>query len=146
DPTFLRHDGRLWLFANDAREGSNVLRLWSADGLFGRFTQHPASPLRISPRGARMGGDILASGGKLLRIGQDFTRDYGDGLVVFAIDALDEQSYRESEVAAFRLNGRHGPHTFNLAPDGQRVLFDWYTNAFTPLAGIRRALAKLRRS
>jgi hypothetical protein len=151
DPTFLHHHGRLYLFANDAREGSNVLRLWSADGLFGRFTQHPASPLRISPRGSRMGGDILRSDGRLLRIGQDFTRDYGDGLVVFSIDALDAQSYRESEVAEFRLGGLHvsgrkGPHTFNLAPDGSRLLFDWYTNAFTPLAGIRRALAKLRPS
>ncbi|MEP7221520.1 MAG: hypothetical protein ABI673_02505 [Novosphingobium sp.] len=151
DPTFLRHDGRLYLFANDAREGSNVLRLWSADGLAARFTQHPASPLRISPRGARMGGEFLArndgaANGRILRIGQDFTRDYGDGLVVFAIDALDEQSYRESEVAAFRLGRRHGPHTFNLSPDGSRLLFDWYTNGFTPLAGVRRALARLRRN
>ncbi len=146
DPTFLRHQGKLYLFANVAAEGSNVLRLWVADGLFARFAQHPASPLRISPRGSRMGGNLVQADGQLLRIGQDFTRDYGDGLVIFAIDELTPQSYREHEVASFRLADRSGPHTFNIAPDGTRVVIDWYRNRFTPLAGLRRLRARLRRN
>lgn len=145
DPTFLRHDERLYLFANIASEGSNVLRLWSADGLFARYTEHPASPVRISPRGSRMGGTFLQADDRTLRIGQDFTRDYGDGLVVFAIDALTPDSYLEREVGAFRFADRKGPHTFNLALDGSRVLFDWYRDGFTPLAGFRRLKARLRR-
>lgn len=146
DPTFLSRDGRLYLFANVAVEGSNVLRLWSAEGLFARFTQHPASPIRISPRGSRMGGALLQADGQTLRIGQDFTREYGDGLIAFAIDALTPESYQERELGTFRLTDRKGPHTFNLAPDGKTVLFDWYRNGFTPLAGIRRAMARLRRA
>ncbi|MDP3674466.1 MAG: hypothetical protein Q8R44_05155 [Novosphingobium sp.] len=145
DPTFLRHEGRLYLFANIAAEGSNVLRLWSADGLFVRFTEHPASPVRISPRGSRMGGAFLQAGERTLRIGQDFTRDYGDGLVVFAIDVLSADSYREHEVGAFRFADRKGPHSFNLAPDGGSVVFDWYRDGFTPLAGFRRLNARLSR-
>jgi hypothetical protein len=146
DPTFLHHQGKLYLFANVAAEGSNVLRLWQADGLFSRFAEHPASPLRISPRGSRMGGNLVQTDGQLLRIGQDFTRDYGDGLVIFAIDELTPQTYREHEVASFRLADRSGPHTFNIAPDGTRVVIDWYCNRFTPLAGLRRLRARLRRN
>ncbi len=144
DPTFLRHDGRLYLFANDAALGSGVLKLWSSDSLFGRFAEHPASPLRISPRGSRMGGDILSADGKLLRIGQDFTRDYGNGLIAFAIDELTPDSYRESEAGTLSLHDRKGPHSFNLSADGTTVLFDWYRDAFTPVAGIKRAIARLR--
>lgn len=145
DPTFVRHDGGLYLFGNVASEGSNVLRLWSAAGLFARFTEHPASPVRISPRGSRMGGDILHDGTRMIRIGQDFSRDYGDGLIAFAIDSLTPHSYRETEIGAFRLTDRKGPHTFNLSPDGKRILFDWYRDGFSPFAGVRRILARLRR-
>ena len=145
DPTFVRHDGSLYLFGNVASEGSNVLRLWHSAGLFARFTEHPASPVRISPRGSRMGGDILHDGTRMIRIGQDFSRDYGDGLIAFAIDSLSPHSYRETEIGAFRLTDRKGPHTFNLSPDGSRILFDWYLDGFSPFAGVRRVLARLRR-
>lgn len=147
DPTFLHHDGQLYLFANDAASGSGVLRLWSASGLSATFTEHPASPLRISPRGSRMGGNLMASGSgsQLIRLGQDGSRDYGDGLIAFAIDELTPRSYREREIGALRFSDRKGPHTFNLAPGGRAVVFDWYRVAFTPLAGIRRLAARLAR-
>jgi len=145
DPTLIRHEGRLYLFGNVSSEGSSVLRLWHADGLFDRFTQHPASPVRISPRGSRMGGNLLRNDASLVRIGQDFSRDYGDGLIAFAVDSLTPHSYREREIGAFRLSDRKGPHTFNLSPDGTRILFDWYRDRLSPLAGVRRAMARLRR-
>ena len=122
-----------------------MLRLWCADGLFARFTEHPASPVRISPRGSRMGGEALHDGARMIRIGQDFSRDYGDGLIAFAIDSLTPHSYRETEIGAFRLTDRKGPHTFNLSPDGSRILFDWYRDGFSPFAGLRRIMARLRR-
>ena len=145
DPTFLHHEGRLYLFANDPRWGSGVLRLWSAASLVDRFIEHPASPLRISPRGSRMGGPVLSSGGELLRIGQDFTRGYGNGLIAFTIDELTAASYRESEAGSFRFDDRKGPHSFDVAPDGTAVVFDWYRDRFTLMAGIRRVLGRLRR-
>ena len=81
----------------------------------------------------------------MIRIGQDFSRDYGDGLIAFAIDSLTPHSYRETEIGAFRLTDRKGPHTFNLSPDGSRILFDWYRDGFSPFAGLRRMMARLRR-
>ena len=143
DPTFLRHNGKLWLFGNRKTEGSNVLRLWSADSLFGRFTEHPQSPIRISPNGGRMGGNCLTNDSKLYRFGQNFEVDYGDGISVFEIETLDTEHYAELYVGGLRFTGVKGPHSFNLSNDHKKVVFDWYSDRYTPLAGIRRLRSRL---
>jgi len=136
DPTLLDHDGRIFLFANIAEEGSGVLRLWHAPSLFDRFEEHPASPLLISPAGSRMAGAIVRAGGSLLRFGQDFRGEYGDGLIVFRIAELNVSAYRETQVRALRLEGVKGPHTMNF--QGGSAAFDWYRDRFSLLAGVRR--------
>jgi hypothetical protein len=143
DPTFLSHNGKLWLFGNRKTEGSNVLRLWSANSLFGRFTEHPQSPIRISPNGGRMGGNCLANDGKLYRLGQNFEVDYGDGISVFEIATLDTEQYAERQVGGLRFTGVKGPHSFNLSNDHKKVVFDWYSDRYTPMAGIRRLRSRL---
>jgi hypothetical protein len=143
DPTFLRHNGKLWLFGNRKAEGSSVLRLWSADSLFGRFTEHPQSPIRISPNGGRMGGNCLSKDGKLYRLGQNFEVDYGDGISVFEIETLDTDQYAERHVGGLRFTGVKGPHSFNLSNDHKKVVFDWYSDRYTPMAGIRRLRSRL---
>lgn len=144
DPTFVRHDGRLWLFANRKEEGSNVLRLWSADSLFGRFTEHPQSPVRISPNGGRMAGNLLEQEGRLYRLGQNFETDYGDGVSVFEIETLDAANYSEKLIGGLRFTGAKGPHTFNLSPDATKITFDWYADRYTPMAGVRRLRSRLK--
>jgi hypothetical protein len=143
DPTFVRHGGKLWLFANRKAEGSNILRLWSAESLFGRFTEHPQSPIRISPNGGRMAGNFLKKGGKLYRLGQNFETDYGDGISVFEIETLNSETYSERAIGGLRFSGVKGPHTFNLSPDQQNIVFDWYSDRYTPMAGIRRLRSRL---
>ena len=143
DPTFLRHNGKLWLFGNRKTEGSNVLRLWSADSLFGRFIEHPQSPIRISSNGGRMGGNCLSNDGKLYRLGQNFEVDYGDGISVFEITQLDAEHYAERYVGGLRFTDVKGPHSFNVSDDGNKVVFDWYSNRYTPMAGIRRLRSRL---
>ncbi|MDQ2878228.1 MAG: hypothetical protein M3R41_04035 [Pseudomonadota bacterium] len=138
DPTFLRHDGRLWLFGNIATTGSNALYLWHAAALFDRFEPHPLNPIRITPRGARMGGAILTGGEHPVRLGQNFINGYGDGLFAFAIRELTPDAYREEEIGELRFADCKGPHTFNLSPDGTTIAFDWYRDGFSPMAGIRR--------
>jgi hypothetical protein len=137
DPTLFENDHGMFLFANDERDGPSVLRLWWSNSLFGSFAEHPSSPIRISPAGSRMGGSIhLKDNGVHFRFGQDLRRDYGDGLIIFRIDMLSPSEYRETEVGTVRLTELRGPHTLNFR-DG-RMLFDYYTNRFTPFAGIRR--------
>ncbi len=136
DPTLIEHGGRLFLFGNSRSAGSNVLQLWSSESIETEFTLHPASPVLISPRGSRMGGSFLSVGDRLIRLGQDFSSGYGDGLIAFEVETLSGEEYREREIGTLRFADRKGPHTLNWA-DGQ-ILFDWYRERFSPLAGVRR--------
>jgi hypothetical protein len=136
DPTGFVHGGVVYLFGNVAAEGGGVLRLWSGDRLDGEFVEHPASPIRISPDGGRMGGAIVELDNRLMRIGQDFRGGYGDGLSFFHIQRIDRDTYVEERAGGFRLKGVHGPHTLNLAPG--RAVFDYYAERVSPLAGWRR--------
>ena len=140
DPTLIDHGGRTWLFANDRALGSNSLFLWSADDVTGLFRPHPASPIRISPRGARMAGNILRLDGRLVRFGQDFSFGYGDGIHAWEIVTLTPEAYEERPLGSIRFADRRGPHTLNFARG--RVLFDWYLDCFSPLAGLRRLSAR----
>ena len=92
-----------------------------------------------------MGGNLLHEGDRLIRLGQDCARDYGDGLVAFEIEQLSPSTYRERKIGTMQFSDRKGPHTFNFAPDGTAVVFDWYREAITPMAGIRRLMARVRR-
>lgn len=139
DPTLVEHRGRVYLFGNLRDVGSGPLHLWVADGLTAPFRRHPASPVLISPRGARMAGGLLRSGDTLIRFGQDFCSGYGDGIFAFRIDELSPTAYREHPIGEVRFADRKGPHTLNVG-NGQ-VVFDWYQDAFAPLAGVRRVLA-----
>ncbi|HXG80738.1 MAG TPA: hypothetical protein VNJ05_02950, partial [Sphingomicrobium sp.] len=138
DPTPLRHDGKLYLFANRADEGSAILRLWTADSLFGRFEEHPASPVRCSIRGSRMAGPIRQWPAGLIRSGQDLRSGYGDGILAFRIAELTPHRYREEEIGSAAFARVKGPHTVDL--QDSTLLFDWYDERFDPLAGVRRLL------
>jgi hypothetical protein len=87
-----------------------------------------------------MAGSILRSGGSLIRLGQDFVRGYGDGVFAFEIERLSEAEYRERRIGALRFSSVRGPHTLNVRAG--RVVFDWYREAFAPLAGLRRFLGR----
>lgn len=141
DPTFVRHDGALYLFGNRFEEGSGILRLWHAPSLFDRFEEHPASPVRISPGGSRMAGEFVRLGDRLLRLGQDDSGGYGDGLMVFAVEELGPDRYRETLTRILRFEDVRGPHTLNFR-DGT-ALFDWYRDRFSWLAGVRRIRGRL---
>ena len=143
DPTLFRHDGRLYLFGNKAEIGSGALCLWSSDQLFGRFVEHPASPLLISPAGARMAGGLVRNQQGLFRLGQNGLGSYGDGIFVFQIQDLTPLNYRETLVDELRFDGVRGPHTINWK-DGE-VLFDWYEDILTPFAWLRRLRGRLPR-
>lgn len=146
DPTLHRSGERLYLFGNIAERGSNLLYLWHAASLFGRFEAHPLNPIRISPRGARMAGAILEIGGEVIRLGQSFVGAYGDGIFAFRIDALSATDYRETPVGEIRLDGVRGPHTLAIqktADGADRLLFDWYVDRLSPLAGLRRIRSRV---
>lgn len=140
DPTPFHHEGMLYLFANLAKDGPTVLRLWTADRLAGDFAEHPSSPIRISPHGSRMAGGIFSMDGDLVRVGQDLRRGYGDGLGLFRITQLDAKRYDEELIRDFRFDHCKGPHTLNLKEGC--AAFDFYVEGFSVLAGIRRLIER----
>jgi hypothetical protein len=74
--------------------------------------------------------------GRLVRVGQDLRRGYGDGLVFFDISQIDRDRYWEQPIREFRFTQVKGPHTLNLAR--AKVAFDYYEDAFSLFAGFRR--------
>lgn len=143
DPTMIMHEGRVYLFGNASEIGSNTLFLWSAARLDEEFVPHPMNPIRISPRGARMAGALIRNEGRLIRLGQSFLGDYGDGIFAFEVTSLDPDTYAEKMIGTIKFADRKGPHTLNY--DRGRMVFDWYRERFSFLAGVRRLIAKLRR-
>jgi hypothetical protein len=142
DPTLLEHGGRLYLFGNDYRLSSNALFIWCAASLDDEFVPHPVSPALVSPRGGRMGGAFLHTGGRLVRLGQSFLGDYGDGLFAYEVEELSPTSYRERLLGTVKFHRVKGPHTMNVR-DGE-IVFDWYRQRFSLFAAPRRLRAKLR--
>ena len=136
DPTPLREGNSVYLFGNIAAEGPSVLRLWVASALEDEFVEHPSSPIRVSPNGARMAGIPIRIAGELVRVGQDLRAAYGDGISFFRVTRLDRNAYAEEPVGEFRFPDRRGPHTLNLLRG--EMAFDYYQDVFSPLAGIRR--------
>jgi hypothetical protein len=136
DPTMHVKNGIFYLFGNLLAEGSGVLRLWCADQLAAQFREHPRSPVRISPAGSRMGGLLNATAGTRYRIGQDFRGAYGDGVILFEVEELSQTQYRENQIGALRFDGHRGPHTLNVMSN--RIVFDYYDDQFSPLAGVHR--------
>lgn len=141
DPTPFRAGGHVYLFANSIEDGPSILHLWSAPSIFGRFDLHPCSPVRISARGSRMAGQVQPWPGGLYRIGQDSRQSYGDGLLAFRIKSLSPTEYAEEEAGSAAFHAVRGPHTLNVSAG--TMLFDFYTERFSPLAGVRRMIGKL---
>lgn len=136
DPTPFRRGDTLYLFGNVAAEGPSVLRLWVSEGLERDFSEHPSSPIRMSPDGGRMAGIPFELDGRLIRVGQDLRGAYGDGISFFHITRIDPRAYAEELIGHFRFTGRRGPHTLNIGRG--EIAFDYYADQFSVLAGLRR--------
>ena len=141
DPTPLWHRGRVYLFGNRLEDGGSILRLWSAPSLFGKFEEHPGSPIRVSARGSRMAGTVAEWEGSLYRIGQDSRQGYGDGILAFRIKEISQSTYDEELIGEAAFTSVRGPHTVNMR-DGT-LLFDFYQERFSLLAGIRRLAGRI---
>jgi hypothetical protein len=91
-----------------------------------------------------MAGAIFCQGNSMWRFGQDWTRDYGNGVLLFEIEKLSPTEYSEIERGQLRFDEVFGPHTVNFR--GSTVLFDFYRNTISPAAGLRRLMNRLAAS
>jgi hypothetical protein len=119
DPTLVRHDGRLWLFAVVPVPGgpnTDELSLFHAERLEGPWRPHPANPVVSDARCARPAGRVLRIGNALVRPAQDCSRDYGYAVTFQRIDVLTPTDYRESTIGRLEpgwAKGNLRTHTYN---------------------------------
>lgn len=122
DPTLVIDPaGLFWLFATVA-DAPQTLRLWWAEELHGPWTEHVVSPIQLG-RGARPAGRIFRVGDTWRRPGQNSSVRYGGSIVLYSIDELSIESYREHEMGEIGPpDGFEGTHT--LDGDGEVTVID----------------------
>jgi hypothetical protein len=141
DPTWIRIGMIDYIFAGKPGSEADHLHLWfSKDGIKGPYRAHPKSPVVIDSVRARMGGGFISQNGKLVRVGQDGTGPYGNGVTFCEVLIISEDEYIERSLGQIRVDGATGPHTYVVR--GKRLLYDWYEDQFSMLAGIRRLMAR----
>ena len=88
-----------------------------------------------------MAGQLMRVGNDLYRLGQDARKGYGDGFLAFRIVVLSPTEYHEEAAGEFAFTASSGPHTVNF--HNGRLLFDFYREHFSLLAGFRRVASRL---
>lgn len=130
DPVIFRKKGYFYLFAND-RELPNILSLWVSSSLNEKFKLHKSSPIRISPAGSRMGGNIIKIKNSLFRLSQNNSSEYGNGLYIFKIVKLSKNQYKEVFVDYMNFKNKFGPHTLSINHKKKIIVTDFYTEKFS---------------
>jgi hypothetical protein len=97
DTTPIQRDG-VWYFFNSTQWTSEG-RLFLADSLRGKWTEHPCSPLSTDQRRERSAGHLFTANGRLYRPVQDCSTGYGMAVRLMEILQLTPQSFEEREVA-----------------------------------------------
>jgi hypothetical protein len=139
DATLAHHDDHFYLFGT-VSGSADCLHLFVAHNLTGPYVRHPASPIVIDPKCARMAGRICVLNGKSFRIGQNNCYGYGKAVCLSEILEWSATTYSERLLKELRFDDANGPHTIDIS-DGSVVL-DHYVEAFSLLAGYRRLAPK----
>ncbi|PIR21824.1 MAG: hypothetical protein COV44_11175 [Deltaproteobacteria bacterium CG11_big_fil_rev_8_21_14_0_20_45_16] len=144
DATHVLWNGFHYIFGSLVGEAHDALRLWySSAGMFGPYRAHPLNPIVIDPQSARMAGNLVELDGQLYRLGQNGSRDYGNGIHLMKIQRLDESHYKEDFVREIKVSGAKGPHTINFSRSS--MVYDWYRDDFSILAGYRRLTDRIQK-
>eukprot|EP00127_Corallochytrium_limacisporum_P003385 Clim_evm13s149 gene=Clim_evmTU13s149 len=100
DCSFLRHNGKLWLFCGMKGTGSRELHvLWSRSGsVKGPWVEHPMNPVNVdhNARGPRPGGRPFVFNDRIFRPGQDCSNTYGGDIILHAVSVLEEDDFVET--------------------------------------------------
>lgn len=97
DSVLLQRDGNYFLFTSDEPEYRQyILHLFCSDALEGPYTEHPMSPICYDTEFSRSGGRTIELDGRVCRVSQDCSKDYGENVSFVSIDRLTPTEYGES--------------------------------------------------
>lgn len=127
DSCILPHDGKWYLFTTSWLDDNGSLRLFVSDSLFGKYVEHPMSPVVESYASSRCGGAVFTYGEKLYRPAQYCSNYYGEDLRLFEITKLSPTEYEERFVKSLIDKKQKwnpiGGHHFNATTfRGKRVV------------------------
>lgn len=139
DTTLTFYNGKWWMFTTIQQEpggskNEELFLFYSNSPLSNNWTPHPMNPIVSDIRGGRMGGQIINYNNKLIRVGQDGSREYGYGLLLFEITKLNETTYSEVCIDQIepKWNNKYSrTHTLNfngdfIVMDALRYKFRWF--------------------
>ena len=101
DSSIFHLDNKWWLLTGLGAppDRSEILRLFYAETLFGRWTEHPANPIvNGNGCGARPAGRSLVLNGRVIRYAQDCYPFYGTQVRAFEITDLTPTRYHERAI------------------------------------------------
>lgn len=137
DPTFVRYQGRWWLFT--AQNNRNVMVYHSNTLDIDNWQPHKHNPVVTDRlRAGRQGGRPIVHDGRLYLYFQDSVENYGDRLRCYEVTKLSPSSYRDREVASSPL--LHEIDTA-WASDGMHTFDPWWLG---PEQGWRCAVDGIR--
>ncbi len=110
DPSIAHYQDRWWMFASDATNKNDTLRLFYADELAGPWQEHPQSPIVEGDANiARPAGRALVYEDRLYRYTQDSDPTYGNQIWAFEVTDISPTVYAErlvSEEPILKADGR----------------------------------------
>ncbi|MEH6949896.1 hypothetical protein V4R08_00835 [Nitrobacter sp. NHB1] len=115
DVTPMRHEKGFWFFVSPRLWKSSswdVLDLYHADSLTGRWTSHAAGPVLIDAGLSRPAGALIRRGEHFLRPAQDCSRGYGGAVTFCRIDAISASEFAQTPIGRIK-SGPFGCHTYN---------------------------------
>lgn len=97
DPIIIISNNFFYLLGYANTDGS--LRLYYSDNIFGRWEEHPRSPIRIGwLKDTRPGGRPEIINGKLIYFVQDHTYGYGTGVIAYQIDSISPTYFKDTRL------------------------------------------------
>ncbi|MCB0769629.1 MAG: hypothetical protein KDC00_04405 [Flavobacteriales bacterium] len=106
NPTSFEFEGHWWLFGTDPGASDAVLLAFYSDQFDGRYTPHPANPLKLATTGTKPAGTPFEHEGSLWRPASDRTESGVDGVVLNRVIRLTTTEFEEEP--GKRINGFRG--------------------------------------
>lgn len=143
DPTYIYYNNIHYIFAGLKDTIMDKLFIfYSIDSIIGPYYTHKENPVNINPLNSRMAGNFVKHKNLIYRIGQNNSKEYGNGISINLVKLLSPKNYEEQFVKKISINKFKGPHTINIF--NENIIFDFYYDKFNVFAGLNRVRDKFR--